>query len=176
MATVACQGPSGDTGPFHTPADWHVDASKGFDHTGPVCLTQVFSDRVGNQPVPTRPLVAKYGSIQMRRTQMAGHSVFDVRVTGNRLHTVADTARTSTSPSCHCLPPHASATWDPSSKSTRGPPGRSPSERTGTCTTEVHADYDGRLLQRKTGSTYTMTVPAGGYWISNTPGCTVSVT
>jgi len=31
----------------------------------------------------------------------------------------------------------------------------------GTCTTEVHADADGRLIRASTGSSYTLSVPAG---------------
>jgi hypothetical protein len=46
----------------------------------------------------------------------------------------------------------------------------------GTCTTEVRAGSDGRLVQRKSGTSYSMSMPAYGFWISNAPGCSVSVT
>jgi hypothetical protein len=144
--------------------------------TDPPCFTEVFGlDRVGTQPVPTRPLVAKYGSIVMRRTQMAGHSVFDVRVTGTNCRAVA-----SISVFQIFVLPLAATTQvgDIGPFSTITPPGPRPFtlEAHGTCTTEVRESDDGRLVQRKTGSSYTMTVPSGGFWISNTPGCTVSIT
>jgi hypothetical protein len=168
MAAVSCQARGGDTGAFHAPARWHVDTGKGFDHTGPACFTEVFArDRVGTQPVPLRPLVAKFGSIQMRRTQMAGHSVFDVRVTGVNCRAVATRSFFS-------LP------GLPLTTQARGDIGPFSAfaltvEAHGTCSTEVRANDDGRLVTRRTGSSYTINLPAGTYWISNSKGCTVSV-
>jgi len=132
-------------------------------------------DRVGNQQVPTRPVVAKYGRIVMRSTQMAGHSVFDVRVTGTNCEAIATNSvfQISTLP---LLPTTRVGDIGPFIQIDPGPPGPFTLRAHGTCTTEVRDSSDGRLLQRKTGSSYTMSMPTGGWWISNTRGCTVSVT
>jgi hypothetical protein len=162
MANVSCVD-SGHTGAFHARGPWHVE--------GPAstCFTLVYAlDRVGNQPVPTQPLVAKYGSIQMRSTQMAGHSAFDVTVTGTNCRAVV----TRSFVQVFLLPLEATThVGDLGPFSSGGP---ITVHAHGTCTTEIRGDGDGRLIQRKTGSSYTMTVPAGGWWLSNTPGCTVS--
>ncbi len=164
MATVHCPYLGGATGAFRAPAHWRVQVSEGDS----LCFTQVFAlDRVGSRPVPTRALVAESGSIQMRSTQMAGHSVFDVHVLGTDCRMVA------TNSSFTVFGP-------PFTTSTPGdtPPFAGPftlQAHGGTCTTEVRASDDGRLVQTKTGSSYTMHVPAGFYWVSNSRRCTIAV-
>jgi hypothetical protein len=179
MANVSCPVGGGHTGAFRpllyrlSRWGWHIDVIR--TGTDPTCFTEVFGlDRVGTRPVPTRPLVAKYGSIVMRSTQTAGHSVFDVRVTGTNCRAVASNSVFR----IFVLPLAATTSvGDIGPFTTITPPGPRPFtlEAHGTCTTEVRSDFDGRLVQRKTGSSYTMTVPSGGFWISNTPGCTVSI-
>jgi hypothetical protein len=176
MANVSCPVGGGHTGAFRPPRSrlsfWHIDVAT--TGTGPPCFTEVFGlDRVGTQPVPTRPLVAKYGSIEMRSTQTAGHSVFDVRVTGTNCRAVASVSvwRSFTLPLAA-----TTRVGDLGPFSALLPSGPFTLNAHGTCTTEVRESRDGRLLERETGSSYTMTVPSGGFWISNTPGCTVSVT
>jgi hypothetical protein len=180
MAQVRCPV-RGNTGAFHAPTGrywrWRVEVSS---PTAKPCFTEVFGlDRVGARPVPTRPLVAKYGRVVMRSTQTAGHSVFDVRVTGTNCTAIATNSVYS-------------ITVLPLADTTRvgdigpftflvnpGDPWPSPPftvHAHGTCTTEVRSSRDGRLRQRKTGSSYTMTVTTSAFYISNSPGCTVSVT
>jgi hypothetical protein len=175
MATVSCRGPGGDTGSFHAPASWHIEVEKSFLDGGAPCYTEVFArDRVHGQPVPTQPLVAKYGRIRMERTQVAGHSVFDVRVTGTNCRAVA----TKSVFQIAVLPlPATTRLGDigPFWTSSQNPPSFTLRAH-GTCTTEFHDAGDGRLLRRLSGTSYTTTVPSGGYWISNTRGCTVSIT
>ncbi|MDQ1479588.1 MAG: hypothetical protein QOI44_449, partial [Actinomycetota bacterium] len=151
MANVSCPVGGGHTGAFHGRKRWHVDVGKTSGDTGPACFTEVFAlDRVGNQPVPTRPLVAKYGSIQMRTTQMAGHSAFDVRVTGTNCRAVV----TRSFFQIFLLPLKATTRvgdigpfW-----ATDQSPASFTLKAHGTCTTEVRDDGDGRLLSRKAGT------------------------
>jgi hypothetical protein len=117
-----------------------------------------------------RTLVARRGSILMGPAQMAGHSVFDVRVTGANCRAVASRSFFGFG---ETLPFTSNAAGDIGPFSSSSP---ITVEAHGTCATEIYSNRDGRLLQRKTGTSYTMTVPAGSYWLFNTYNrCTVSV-
>jgi hypothetical protein len=164
MATVHCPFIGGATGSFHAAGAWRVEVSSA--ESG--CYTSVLGrDRVGNNPVPTNALIAKQGWIQMRRTQMAGHRVFDVAVTGTDCEVVA----TRSTFQILFAPFTTSEPGDTLSFS-----GPFTVQAHGKCTTEVRSDADGRLVKTTSGGSYTMHVGAGVYWVSNTSGCTISVT
>jgi hypothetical protein len=172
---VSCLYTGGSTGAFHKPTGrlwrWRVEVES---PAGLPCFTRVFArDRAGGKPVPTRPLVAKYGRIQMRSTQMAGHSVFDVRVSGTGCRAVVTNSVFGPLTRVPVVPTTKVGDLGPFASIETHPPYTVRAH--GTCTTEVRDDDDGRLLQRKSGSSYTMTVSDDGFWISNTPGCAVSV-
>ena len=167
-ATEHCPNSTGGrTGTFRAPAHWRVETNG--SEFG--CFTQVFArDQVGGRPAPKGALVAKENSIQMRSTQMAGHRVFDVQVTGINCEVVA------TNSSFTVFGP-------PFTRTTPGdtPPFAGPftlQAHGGTCTTEVRSNDDGRLVttKTKTAGSYTMHIGAGMYWVSNTSRCTISVT
>ena len=105
------------------------------------------------------------GSIQMRRTQMAGHSRFDVAGSGCAI--VASTSFFA----IQSLPFTTTKAGDTAVFASLSP---ITITAHGSCATEVRADGDGHLVAHKTGSSYTMTVPGGSYWLSNRAGCTVS--
>jgi hypothetical protein len=104
----------------------------------------------------------------MRKTQMAGRSVFNVYAGGFNCPVVVTDAFSSV----QSLPFTTTAPGDTRPFTSAGP---ITIHAGGSCTTEVRADNDGRLIQRDEGPSYTMNVPAGSYWLSNTTGCTVSV-
>ena len=164
LATVSCLPPAvlgGDTGEFHAPARWRVDF--GVNDAADVVPCSVRVASLDGSITPPQ----QSGSIQMRRTQMAGHSVFDVGVFGFDCWAVASTSFFV----IQSLPFTTTAAGDTAVFSSLSP---ITIQAHGSCTTEVRADDDGRLVQRKTSSSYTMNVPGGTYWLSNTQGCTVT--
>jgi hypothetical protein len=164
MATVHCPSIGGSTGSFRASSRWRVEVSGSETR----CFTQVFArDRIGTQPLPTRALVSKEGWIQMRSTQTTGHTVFDVQVGGFGCRVIA------TNSSFDILGPPFT-TSDPGDTPTFSGPFTLQAH--GTCTTEVRANTDGRLVTAKSGASYTVHIGAGSYWVSNTSGCTIAVT
>jgi hypothetical protein len=163
LATVSCHPVvlGGNSGAFHAPARWRVDFGSNNPAQGVLCSVRVAPRNFFT--MPPQPS----GSIQMRRTQMAGHSVFEVDETGRDCWAVASTSFSAN----QSLPFTTNTAGDSAVFSSLSP---ITIHAHGTCTTEVRADSDGRLIQRRTGSSYTMHVPGGTYWLSNTPGCTVS--
>ena len=165
LATVSCLPPAvlgGDTGEFHAPARWRVDF--GVNDAADVVPCSVRVASLDGSITPPQ----QSGSIQMRRTQMAGHSVFDVGVFGFDCWAVASTSFFVV----QSLPFTTTAQGDTAVFSSLSPIAI---QAHGTCTTEVRADNDGRLVERKMGQSYTMQVPGGTYWLSNSSSCTVSV-
>ena len=119
---------------------------------------------------PLPPRLGRFeqsGSIQMRRTQMANAKVFDISVVGWNCAVVASTSFFV----IQSLPFTTTKAGDTAVFSSLSP---ITINAHGSCATEVRADGDGHLVAHKTGSSYTMTVPGGSYWLSNRAGCTVS--
>jgi hypothetical protein len=155
----------GNTGSFHGPARWRIAVGVPRDSGCGVRVEPL--DRGARLPdLPDQ--FEHSGSIQMRRTQMAGHSVFTVRTSGPECTAVASSSFFF----IQTLPFTTMTSGDTAPFSSANP---ITIQANGACTTEVRANNDGRLVQRKTGSSYTMNVPAGSYWVSNSRNGTVAV-
>lgn len=166
LAAESCAYRGGQTGAFHGPERWHVEARPRGNLPLDFCSVSVEPlDRAG-RPIPSA-LINGGRSIQMRQTQMAGRTAF--RVVGSPwCWTVATTSFLQV----QLLPFTARAYGDTIPFSSGNP---ITVQADGTCTIEVHADDDGRLIQRKQGTSFTLSVPAGAYWVSNSRGCTVTI-
>jgi hypothetical protein len=166
MAAVNCPIVGGQTGAFHARPKWHIDVGKG----STTCSVSVLPvDHTGTPFAPGRGVVERTGvdRIMMRSTQMAGHSVFDLVVFGFGCRAVVS----SSSFVVQGLPFTKNTAGDSSVFS-----GPVTVHASGTCTTQIRAEHDGHVVQRQHGSNYTMHVPSGTYWLSNSAGCTVTVT
>ena len=161
IATGMCdESPS--TGTFRAPARWHIDVG---DAPGG-CQVNVIPRDPG--PPAQRSLSFSYHDlptqIQMRSTQMNGHSAFEVRVNGPCQTVVV-------SSSFHQLTPPFEIFNDGDSA-----PFSSPNPITlqiGFCATEVRADDDGHLVQRTPGEA-TIHLPAGAYFLTSAAfGCVI---
>ncbi len=156
----------GNTGSFHAPARWRI--SVGVGPLGFSCAVRVEPIDRGDRLPDLPDSFERSGSIQMRRTQMAGHSVFRVFTSGPSCAVVASSSFFAIQP----LPFTTTVGGDTAVFSSANP--ITIQVDGAVCTTEVRADDDGRLIQREKGSSYTLNVPAGSYWLSNKDGCTVS--
>jgi hypothetical protein len=168
LATVDCSFLGGQTGAFRAPGPWRI--SVGVDSQVSQCSVSVLPLDGGNGQLTNPHTFTRSGTIQMRSTQTGGHLVFRVAAAGFDCAVVATSSFFAT----QALPftttrGGATAVFssaDPITVKTEG----------GSCETEIHANGDGRLIQRMTGTSFTFTVPAGSYWLSDTEGCKVTVT
>jgi hypothetical protein len=163
IATGACND-SPDTGTFRAPARWHIDVG---DAPGS-CTVNVIPRDPG--PPAKRSLSFSYQAlptqIQMRSTQMNGHTLFEVAVNGPCQTVVVSSAFHPRSP-----PLEIFNRGDSDPFSSPNPITIQPDQG---CLTEVRADDDGHLVQPRTGAT--IHLPAGAYWLANGTGCVVKVT
>jgi hypothetical protein len=166
LATVNCPIMGGRTGAFRAPGPWRIKVD--IDPTSTPCTVSVVPLDGGNGSATATRAFTRSAMFQMRRTQTGGHLVFRIHTSGFDCAVVA----TSSFFEIAVLPFTTTRGGDTAVFSSADPV--TIQTQGGDCTTEVRANGDGRLVQRQRGSSFTMNVPAGSYWLSNTEGCTVS--